>query len=55
MGRLEKWVIINGILSNGTEKAYPNYDPEDYKELMAEKNKQKNKVVKKKQVKKSKK
>jgi hypothetical protein len=35
MGRLEKWVIINGILSNGTEKAYPNYDPEDYKELMA--------------------
>jgi len=36
-GVLEKWVIINGVLSGeeATERAYPSYDPERYKKLMA--------------------
>ena len=36
-GQLEKWVIVNGILSGeeATERAYPNYDPEKYKQFMA--------------------
>lgn len=34
---MSKWLIVNGILlgENATERAYPSYDPEEFKRVMA--------------------